>query len=250
MIYNENCVDTMFRLPANCIDMTLTSPPYDDLRDYNGYSFDVLATAQGLYRAMKSGGVVIWIVNDRTKNGDETGTSFNHALTFKKVGFKLWDTMIFAKNNPFPGDCGKRYRQVFEYIFVFTKTQPQTFNPIEIASAAPGKAFSQARLERTGRRYYRGPQPIVTQPTRKASNIFFYSVGVNGNDLKGFKHPAVFPEALAKDQILSWSNVGDLVYDPFLGSGTTAKVAKALGRNYIGSEVSAEYVELAKIRII
>lgn len=248
-IYNENCVETMARMPDGFIDLTVTSPPYDDLRAYNGYSFDFGAVVENLYRVTAEGGAVVWVVCDKTVNGDETGTSFRQALGFKEMGFKLWDTEIFAKNNPIPGDCGDRHRNVFEYMFVLTKGAPKTFNPIEVPAINPGKAFEQFRLERNGRNYYRGANPIVTGATRKAANIFYYSVGVNGDDFGAFNHPAVFPEQLAKDRIASWSNPSDLVYDPFMGSGTTAKAAHQLGRRWIGSEISAEYVELANKRL-
>jgi DNA modification methylase len=248
-IYNENNLDTLGRMPDEFVDLTVTSPPYDNLRTYNGFEWDFEALAYELFRVTKRGGVVVWVVCDKTIDGDESGTSFTQALGFKSVGFKLWDTMIFAKNNPIPGDCGDRYRGVFEFMFVLSKGQPKTFNPIEVPAKNPGKSFEQFRLERDGRNYYRGAGPIVTKETRKASNIFYYNVGVNGDDFGAFNHPAVFPEHLAKDQILSWSNPGDLVYDPFIGSGTTAKAAHQLGRRWIGSEISAEYVELANKRL-
>lgn len=249
-IHSENCVETVARMPEGFIDLTVTSPPYDDLRVYKGFEFDVEAVADGLFRTTKDGGVVVWVVNDKTVNGDESGTSFRHALTFKAAGFKLWDTMIFAKNNPFPGDCGLRYRGVFEFMFAFVKgKEPKVFNPLSTFSKNPGKVFEQARLERDGRRYIRGSEPIIAAETRKAANIFYYSVGVNGDGLAGFQHPAVFPLQLAKDQITSWSNEGDTIYDPFMGSGTTAIAAVLLGRNYIGSEISEEYTELARERI-
>ncbi len=242
-IYCENCLDTMNRMPDSFISLTVTSPPYDDLRVYKGYHWSLPETAATLYRVTKDGGVVIWVVNDKTVNGDETGTSFRHALGFKDAGFKLWDTMIYAKNNPIPGDCGDRYRNVFEYMFAFSKGAPKTFNPIEIDAKNPGKAFEQFRLERDGRNYYRGANPIVTQETRKAGNIFYYNVGVNGDDLSAYKHPAVFPEQLALDQITSWSNPGDLIYDCFGGSMTTAIAAHKLGRRWIMSEISEEYCQ-------
>ena len=120
----------MERMDDDLLDMTITSPPYDDLRDYNGYHFPVEEIAASLYRKTKPGGVVIWVVGDRTVNGDETLTSFRQAITFQEAGFKVHDTMIYAKNNPIPSDCGKRYRQCFEYMFCFSKGQPATFNPI------------------------------------------------------------------------------------------------------------------------
>jgi DNA modification methylase len=248
-IYCENNLQTMARMPDGFIDLTVTSPPYDNLRSYNGYQFDFEAMAKELYRVTKQGGVVVWVVCDKTIDGDESGTSFRQALYFKDIGFKLWDTEIFAKNNPIPGDCGDRYRGIFEFMFILTKGAPKTFNPIEVPAVNPGKSFEQFRLERDGRNYYRGAEPIVVAATRKAANIFYYSVGVNGDDFGAYKHPAIFPEQLAKDHIHSWSNPGDIVYDPFMGSGTTAKAAHLLDRNWIGSEISQEYVDLANKRL-
>jgi DNA modification methylase len=253
-IYNEDCLETLARMPEGFLDLTVTSPPYDDLRVYKGYSFDVEATARGLYRATKDGGVVVWVVNDRTVDGDETGTSFKHALTFKAAGFKLWDTMIFEKENGLPGDFGPRYRPGFEYMFAFSKGTPKTFNPIMEPCRNPGTAFSKVRLEREGRNYFGGRTgEMVVADTRIAKNIFKYPVGFilkgGRSQLESFKHPAVFPLQLAKDQITTWSNPGDLIYDPFMGSGTTAVASALLERNYIGSEVSEEYAEGARERI-
>ena len=138
-IYHENCIETLHRMPDEFVDMTITSPPYDDLRDYNGYHFPVEEIAERLLKKTADGGVVIWVVGDRTLNGDETLTSFNHALTFQRAGFKVHDTMIYAKNNPIPSDCGKRYRQCFEYMFCFSKGQPKTFNPLMRKTSTPSK---------------------------------------------------------------------------------------------------------------
>jgi DNA modification methylase len=248
-IYCESNLDTMARMPGGFIDLTVTSPPYDDLRVYNGYQFESKPITQELFRVTRVGGVVVWVVCDKTIDGDETGTSLRQALYFKEVGFKLWDTQIYAKKNPIPGDHGNRYRGIFEYMFVFSKGKPKTFNPIQTPTKNPGRSFEQFRLERDGRNYHRGAQPIVVGATRKAANIFYYSVGVTRNDFGDYKHPAVFPEQLATDQIRSWSAPDDLVYDPFIGSGTTAKAAHQLGRRWVGSEISAEYVELANKRL-
>lgn len=252
-IHCENCLDTMAQMPDGFVDLTVTSPPYDNLRAYNGYHFDFEPIARELFRVTKQGGVVIWVVNDKTKDGDESGTSFQQALYFKTIGFKLWDTMIFEKQNPFPGDCGKRYQQTFEFMFAFVKgKEPQTFNPITRPSKNPGKIMSRARLEASGRRnlekgwYGYGDRGTVAVPeNRVAGNIFTYTVGI----FTGGSHPAVFPEQLAKDQITTWSNEGDLVFDCFMGSGTVAKAAHLLKRNWIGSEISQDYVDLANKRL-
>ena len=156
--------------------------------------------------------------------------------------------MIFAKNNPIPGDCGDRYKGVFEYMFCFSKGRPKTFNPITQNTKKPGQLNDRVRLEQNGRNTLYGNRYVLKE-TRKAGNIFYYSVGQNGDDAASHKHPAVFPLQLALDQISTWSNEGDLVYDCFMGSGTTAIAAVKLGRNYIGSEISEEYTQLATERI-
>ena len=247
-IYRENCIDTLTRMPTEMIDMTITSPPYDDLRDYNGYHFPVEEIAELLYSRTKPGGVVIWVVGDRTVNGDETLTSFRHALTFQAAGFKVHDTMIYAKNNPIPSDCGKRYRQCFEYMFCFSKGQPKTFNPI-VQPIKQEKAFKSFRITKVGRNDLEHDH--VAPKERKVNNIFYYNVGTSSSrDKIAFEHPAIFPEQLASDQISTWTDPGDLVYDCFMGSGTTAKAAHLLGRKWIGSEISESYVQIAMTRLM
>ena len=166
---------------------------------------------------------------------------------FKKAGFKVHDTMIYAKNNPIPSDCGKRYRQCFEYMFCFSKGQPATFNPIT-QSIKQEKAFKSFRITKVGRNDL--AHDHVAPKQRKLNNIFFYNVGTSSaKDKVAFEHPAIFPEQLAADQISTWTNEGDLVYDCFMGSGTTAKAAETLGRRWLGSEISEEYVRIAEKRL-
>jgi site-specific DNA-methyltransferase (adenine-specific) len=246
-IYHENCIETLRRMPDDLIDMTITSPPYDDLRDYNGYHFPVEEISELLFEKTRPGGVVIWVVGDRTVNGDETLTSFKHALTFKDAGFRVHDTMIYAKNNPIPSDCGKRYRQCFEYMFCFSKGQPKTFNAITQAIKQE-KAFKSFRITKVGRNDL--AHDHVAPKERKVNNIFFYNVGTSSSrDKVAFEHPAIFPEQLAMDQISTWTDEGDLVYDCFMGSGTTAKAAQLLKRSWIGSEISDEYIRIAEDRL-
>ena len=246
-IYHENCTETLSRMPDDLLDMTVTSPPYDDLRDYNGYHFPVEEIAAGLFRATKPGGVVVWVVGDRTVNGNETLSSFRHALTFQEAGFRVHDTMIYAKNNPIPSDCGKRYRQAFEYIFCFSKGQPSKFNPI-MQPIKQEKAFKSFRITKVGRNDL--AHDHVAPKERRVNNIFFYNVGTSSSQDKiAFGHPAIFPEKLVEDQIKTWTDPGDLIYDCFMGSGTTAKVAMLNDRAWIGSEISADYVALAEERL-
>ena len=222
-IYNESCLDTMARMPDNFIDLTVTSPPYDDLRHYKGYSFEFEEIAKELFRVTKKGGVLVWIVGDSTIKGSESGTSFKQALFFKHIGFNIHDTMIFKKKNPIPQNHN-RYEQCFEYMFVLSKGKPNTFNPIKIETTTKGKSFDWGNrktiLDKNQSRRHRETDIREVNSLKNSFNIFEYSVGGGKTG-----HPAVFPEQLAKDHIISWSNEADLVYDPLIGSGTTAKMA-------------------------
>ena len=245
-IYNEDCIDTMAKMPTESVDMVLTSPPYDDLRNYNGYDLPFEKIVKDLFRILKKGGVVIWVVGDKTENGSETGTSFKQALYFKENGFNIHDTMIYYKNNPMP-TTGNRYHQHFEYIFAFSKGAPKTFSPITESTKYNGLANMKNRGKEGTLNY----KKIERTKEKKVGNVFFYSVGggISTKDKIAYKHPAIFPEKLAYDQIKTWSNEGDLIYDPFMGSGTTAKVAHLLDRKWIGSEISLEYTEIAIERL-
>ena len=252
-IYNENCLDTMSRMPDNFIDLTVTSPPYDNLRDYNGYSFDFESIAKELFRVTKVGGVVVWVVGDATINGSETGTSFKQALYFKDCGFNLHDTMIYSKTPSFPASEGdKRYSQSFEYMFVFSKREPKTANLLKDRKNKWGGSKSWGKTsERKKDGTIKEREIINVQEHGFRFNNWEYSTGKGNTTLDeiAFKHPAMFPEKLAGDHIYTWSNEGDVVYDCFSGSGTTAKQAHLLNRKWIGSEISSEYVELSYKRL-
>jgi site-specific DNA-methyltransferase (adenine-specific) len=247
-IYCENCLETMSRMSDSFVDLVLTSPPYDDFREYNGYTFDFNSVAVELYRILKTGACAVWVVGDKTENGSETGTSFRQALRFMELGFNLNDTMIYEKTNPIPQPTSKRYAQSFEYMFVFCKGLVSTFNPINERTLDYYKAWKNKGKTNRNKNGINKDKVCHWNEVRKVSNIFKYSLSRWSNDCQS-KHPATFPEQLANDHILSWSNPGDLVYDPFLGSGTTAKMALINGRNFIGSEVSEEYCGIAEERI-
>lgn len=233
-------------LPEACIDMALTSPPYDSLRTYNGYVFDFEAIAAGLYRCLKPGGVLVWIVGDATIDGCETLTSMRQALHFVDVaGFNMHDTMIYEVAGTGAKGSHRSYWQAFEYMFVLSKGAIKTVH--RLADVKNLRAGSN-----------RGPgAKTVSVGTRLGwyqvrefgirTNVWRYHAGNNGDDQT--EHPAPFPEKLARDHIVSWSNAGDLVLDPFMGSGTTAIVARRLGRDYIGCDISPEYVALAEKRL-
>ena len=252
-IYNESNLETMARMPDNFIDLTVTSPPYDGLRTYKGYSFPFEDIAKELYRVTKQGGVVVWVVGDAVIDGGESGTSFRQALFFQQVGFLIHDTMIYRKKQcPFP--MSNRYNQVFEYMFVFSKGKPKTTNLIKVKTK-----YDVTELGKKSNHTTRNPDGSqssmkyeMNKEYKTKDNVWEYGngIGQTTNDKIAFKHPALFPEQLAEDHIVSWSNEGDLIYDCFGGSGTTAKMAHKWKRNWILSEISKEYVELAEKRLL
>lgn len=242
-IYNEDCIQTMLRMNEGMIDLTVTSPPYDHLKTYKGYKFDFESIAQELFRVTKIGGALVWVVADETKNGSESGTSFRQALYFLSIGFKLHDTMIWHKPNSFNFGSNLCYRNSFEYMFVFSKGKIKTVNLIkDIQTKSAGKILKGARKHADGSRDF--VPDFKVSPLKKRDNVWTISVGG-----KNYGHPAVFPEKLANDHICSWSNKGDLIYDPFIGSGTTAVCAIKNNRNFLGSEISSDYFGFAKKRI-
>lgn len=249
-IISGNCVDVMRGISDSSIDMTITSPPYDNLRVYKGYSFPFEEIVKELYRITKNGGVVVWVVCDATINGTETGTSFRQALKFMEIGFNLHDTMIFKKANPIPQIYRKRYTNEFEYMFVFSKGNVKTHNPIMVPCLHAG-------LELKGTTYKnfsvdaqkRGKMAKPVKEEKIKGNIWEYVVGKLAVDQEAKRHPAPFPYALSKEHILSWTNRGDIVLDPMCGSGTSIVAASDLGRRFIGIDISDEYCQLANERL-
>lgn len=249
-IISGNCVNVMESFPDNSIDMTITSPPYDNLRIYKGFSFPFDSIAKQLFRITKDGGVVVWIVSDATIDGSETCTSFRQALKFVEYGFNLHDTMIFKKTNPVPQIYRKRYNNEFEYMFVFSKGAISTHNPIKIPCLHAGLELKGT----TYKNYSKGEQTRgkMANPVKNdkiKGNVWEYVVGKKAVDQESKEHPAPFPYELAKDHILSWSNEGDIVLDPMCGSGTSCVAAMDNERNYIGIDISEIYCDLARKRI-
>ena len=243
-----DCLELMKNISDNSINLTVTSPPYDNLRTYNGnidqWCFEKFQEiAKELYRVTANGGVVVWVVGDATVKGSETGTSFKQALFFKECGFNLHDTMIWVKDGGGAIGSNKCYTQNFEYMFVFSKGTPKTINLIY---DKPNLSFGVDKSG-VGRRKIDGTKKIEKRkPAKEFSrrNNWWYIP-----PQKGKEHPAVFPEQLANDHIITWSNEGDIVFDPFMGSGTTGKMAVLNNRKFIGIELDNTYFEIAKERI-
>jgi len=260
-LYNEDCLITMSKIEDNTVDLTVTSPPYDDLRTYNqhvsgnktefnGYSFPFESIARELYRITKKGGVVVWVVGDATNKGSETGTSFRQALYFMSCGFDLYDTMIYQKTGtPFPQKT--RYNQVFEYMFVFSKGKPNHFNPIMKKNITAGAVRHSRKFRNADGEMIPGFNGKPVNEYGIDNNIWLIKNGMNKStkDVVAFEHPAIFPEELAIKHIITWTKEGDLVYDCFMGSGTTAKMAISSNRNWIGSELDENYCLITKKRL-
>lgn len=236
-------------IPHESIDMILTSPPYDNLRDYNGFNFDFETISKEMYRILKNGGVAIWIVGDATIGGSETLTSFKQALYFKDIGFRCHDTMIYQKNN-FSNPSKTRYHQIFEYMFVFSKGNPKTFNPI---SDRKNKYVGYSTLGKNTTRNADGTFSLnkrkIIQEYGMRYNIWKGNTAGQENMCKHISHPAQFPLWLAKDHICSWSNPNDVVLDPFCGGGTTWCACKDLNRQFIGIEIDPEYCKISETRV-
>jgi DNA modification methylase len=233
-VFNGDCRDIMKTLADESVDMVLTSPPYDNLRQYEGFVFPFESIAEELMRIIKPSGVIVWVVGDAVVNGTETGSSFKQALHFMSLGLNLHDTMIFEKNSStFPARRNSnRYTQIFEYMFIFSKGKP-TANLIcdKVNKWAGFKDFS-GKLK----------NPVPDKSPR--TNIWKYTTSFNG-----VKHPAPFPIQLAIDHVLTWTQEQELVFDPFMGSGTTAIACMRTNRRYIGSEISSSYCALIEERI-
>lgn len=259
-VLNDDCVKVMNNFKDLCpwggVDLTITSPPYDNLRNYNGsstWNFEVFKmVAQGLWNITNDGGVVVWVVGDSCVNGSETGSSFKQALYFMELGFKLHDTMIYEKNSSaFPAAKGsKRYTQIFEYMFVFVKGK---IHNCQLLCDKPNKWAGHINWGNNTNYNVNGElvQSNNIKPVPQFSlrnNIWKYSVGFNSK--KFGKHPAVFPLQLAIDHILSWSMPEHVIFDPFLGSGTTMDACVKTGRDkFVGCEIDKSYFDIIQKKI-
>jgi site-specific DNA-methyltransferase (adenine-specific) len=256
-IYNEDCLDTMGRMPDNYIDLILTSPPYDSMRKYGGektyhqrltetgYSFPFEDIALEMIRVLKPGGVIMWNVADQTIKGSRTGNSMRQALFFMDNGLFLHDHLIWYKTGtPFPSIY--RYRNVWENMFILTKGKPKTFNPI-LKKNKTGGAMRKRRRERNHQGELEMRERVITTKEYGIDdNVWYVSNHFNMSDeMKKYGHPAVMADEIARRHISTWTNEGDLVYDPFLGSATTTRLAKGMNRHWLGSELHTPYFNIA-----
>lgn len=254
-IFHAKSNELLKEFPSECVDLVVTSPPYDDLRDYEGvvaWNFDIFQEiANELYRVVKRGGVVVWVIGDKTVKGSKTLTSFKQALYFQEIGFDMYDVIIYEKAGSGPPHPN-RYFNAFEYMFVLSKGKPKTIN---ILKDKPNKWAGHStygevtRREKDGSLTNKGKKVVNEFGVR--TNIWRYAngKGFSTKDVFAHKHPAIFPERLVEDHIYSWSNPGDLILDPFGGSGTTAKMAQLMGREWVLIDAVEDYCNIAKARM-
>ena len=241
-LYNGDCSEEMNEIADNSIDLIVTSPPYDDLRDYNSI-FDIGVISKQFFRILKEGGILVWNVGDKTEDGSESMTSFKQAIALRESGLKLNDTMIWRKSNPMPQVRQSRYNQCFEYMFVFSKGSPKTFNPIMKRSKCGGQLYSST-CKKITKGKEREFKEFSINEEKIEDNIWTFAVAQNKTE-----HTAVFPLELPLRHIESWTNKGDTVLDPFMGSGTTGIAAVQMDRNFIGIELEKRWFDLAKSQI-
>jgi DNA modification methylase len=235
--------------PDECIDLVVTSPPYDDLRKYGGHSWDFAGVARELTRVLKPGGVIVWVVSDKTEDGSETGTSMGQALHFRSIGLRLHDTMIW-KRLSLPLNHN-RYEQEFEFMFVLSKGKPRIFNGDRERCVSYGRAYPGGSTRQGGDDSREHNTKRDIKEDRLRGNVWEIETGYMKatKDVQAYNHPAIFPEELAKLHIQSWSNPGDVVLDPFAGSGTTLKAAKELNRQFVGIEINPDYCTICEARL-
>ena len=245
--YAGNAITVLSRFREGAFDLTVTSPPYEDLRKYNGYQFDPGEMLEAILRVTAPGGVCVWVVGERI-NGSRSLSSFQHAFIGRDVGWQVHDVMIYQKKNT-PFMRANAYTPCYELMLVFSKGKPKTFNPIKVPTVRNGW---ETAVHNKGPDAVNRKRPVELKKEKVKTNIWQYAVGLGGStkDKVAFEHPAIFPEALARDHILSWSNPEDLVLDPMCGSGTTCKMAEIHGRQWVGIDISEEYIKVAQRRLV
>jgi len=243
-VYNVDALTLLRALPTGSVDLIVTSPPYDNLRTYNGYSFDFEPIAHESYRVLKQGGVLVWVVGDAFVNGSLTLTSFRQALYFVECGLNMHQRIVWEQQG-MPSKRPQADQDDFEDVFILSKGTPVTFNPIMKRNKNAGQVRRKGSSGKQGWQYGDGVRTINSESL--LTTVQLIPAGFTKDDRGG--HPAAFPEALAERHILTWSNPGDLVVDYFGGSGTTAKMARNNGRRWLTCDISSEYCDLMRKRL-
>lgn len=250
-IINEDCVEGMKKIPDESIDLVVTSPPYDNLRSYQGYEFDLHKTGEQIHRVLKEGGICAMVIQDQTKDFGKSLTSFRTILDWcDSYGFKLFENVIYRKHGTEGAWWKQRFRVDHEYIPIFLKgKKPQYFNkePLKIPSKHGGKTMTGSGNRKTDGKTTKTVTREINL-TKCRGTVWDYLNAGDKDKLKR-EHPAVFPDKIPYDIINCFCPEEGIVLDPFIGSGSTAVQAKLLNRSYIGFDISKEYCKLAEKRL-
>jgi DNA modification methylase len=246
-----DCLEGMSQLPPACVDLLVTSPPYDEIREYRGYDYDLPKTGRAVYRVLKDGGIAVMVIQDQTRDFGKTLTSFRTIIDWcDNAGFRLFECVIYRKHGTEGAWWTGRFRVDHEYMPIFLKGEkPGYFNkePLKVPSKHGGKTMTGSGNRRTDGTTTNVVRREINQ-TKCRGTVWDYLMAGDKDPLKR-RHPAVFPDQIPLDFIQCFCPPGGIVLDPFMGSGSTAVAAKRLGRNYIGFDISQEYCEIARARI-
>jgi len=244
-------VSLLKTLPDECIDLVVTSPPYDELRDYNGYILDLHGLGEQLLRVLKDGGICVMVIQDSTKDFAKSLTSFRTIVDWcDNIGFRLFECNIYNRQGTEGAWWKQRFRVDHEYMPIFLKgKRPQYFDKenLKIPSKHANKVMTGANIRTKNGKT--GSRKVKINPTKCPGTVMTFGNTCGGESKLKSKHPAVFPNMLAYDMIECFCPPDGIVLDPFNGSGTTTLAAKSLGRNYIGIDVSDEYNKIAELRL-
>ena len=247
----EDNITYLKTLPDECIDFVITSPPYDELRDYNGYKLDLHGLGIELLRVLKDGAICVMVIQDSTKDFAKSLTSFRTIVDWcDNIGFRLFECNIYNRQGTEGAWWKKRFRVDHEYMPIFLKgKRPQYFDKenIKIPSKHGGKVMTGANIRTKNGQT--GSRKVKINPTKCPGTVMSFGNTCGGESKLKSKHPAVFPNMLAYDMIECFCPKDGIVIDPFNGSGTTTLAAKCLGRKYIGIDVSEEYNQIARERL-
>lgn len=250
-VHCMECVEGMEMLPDDCVDLVVTSPPYDAVRKYNGFAFDLHQTGAQIHRVLKDGGIAAMVIQDQTKDFGKSLTSFRTIIDWcDSFGFKLFECVIYRKNGSEGAWWKHRFRVDHEYIPLFLKgDRPAYFDkqPLRVPSKHGGKVMSGSGNRRTDGAT-NGTVRREINATKCRGTIWNYLMAGDKNPLKR-KHPAVFPDAIPSDLIQCFCPPGGIVLDPFIGSGSTAVQALKHERHFIGFDISQEYCDLCNQRL-
>ena len=254
---NADCLEALKLLPDNSVDLIITSPPYADQRvsTYGGvkpekYVEWFLPISKELLRVLKPDGTFVLNIKEKVVNGERSTYVMELIIEMKKQGWLWTEEFIWYKKNCFPGKWPNRFRDAWERLLQFNKSK--NFNMYQEEVMVPMGDWAKTRLKnlsetdkrrdnsKVGSGFGKNVSKWVDRDKAYPTNVLNLATETGNKS-----HSAVFPKSLPAWFIKLFTKPGDMVLDPFLGSGTTSMVAGELGRKSIGIEILPEYYELS-----